>query len=81
MTTTTDSIHGHDLIHYVAEHQPTESALIAHFMAQYGDTLRFHTCSQQNITIEELLTFLKKRKKIVEHGGVLQVNAERLCQH
>jgi len=48
---------------------------------RYGDNPRFHTCSAQDMTLDELLTFLISRGKVAEIDGYLQTAREQICGH
>lgn len=76
-----ESIHGHDVLHMIhnAPQALTREALKAEVAARFGPDARFHTCSAGGFTLDELLTFLLARKKIVERDGRLSVLMENVC--
>lgn len=77
----TASVHGHEILNHLGQQPMAEHTLIAWANAQWGETVRFHTCSQQGLTLSELLDFLRRRQKVVEENGVLTVNLSRVCNH
>jgi probable metal-binding protein len=84
--TDSNSIHGHDVIHLV--HQAAQAAspftrqtLAAEISRRFGDGVRFHTCSAEGMTLDQLLAFLLMRGKVVERAGVLTVNIAEVCGH
>ncbi len=70
-------IHAHTLLNLLKETPLTREDLANHF----DESTRFHTCKLNDLSLDELLTFLLKRQKIVEHQGRLAVNVERVCNH
>jgi len=77
-----NSVHGHTVINLVKA-QPgyfSQDSLIQAVKAEHGDA-RFHTCSQQDLTLEQLIAFLLDRKKLLEQGGKLSINDARICNH
>ena len=61
-----ESIHGHDVMHMIADAK---------------STARFHTCSAENMTALELVDFLTERGKIEGGESAMQVDASKICQH
>jgi probable metal-binding protein len=80
--TSATSIHGHDIMHLLIQAHPamTIRELRAHVQNTHGDHARFHTCSSQGMTLDELLTFLKNRGKITQQGECLIADPARMCQ-
>jgi probable metal-binding protein len=55
---------------------------LAHVVrATFGENARFHTCSAESLTLDQLLIFLISRKKVVEREGCLQVVLANVCGH
>ncbi len=78
---TVDSIHGHDVINFIEENHVSANQVISHFEENYGEEIRFHTCSQTGLTIRDLLNFLISKDKVSEVYGYLSVNFVNVCQH
>ena len=49
--------------------------------AEFGSEVCFHTCSQQGLSLNELLEFLLSKRKIVEVETGLTANPDRMCNH
>lgn len=76
------SVHGHTVINLVKA-QPghfTRQTLLDTVQKEHGDAL-FHTCSMQDLTLEQLLDFLISKKKLVLEDGKLVPNEARICNH
>lgn len=77
------SIHGHAVMHLMLESGATytESTLLAAIAQRFGADARFHTCSAENLTAEELIEFLAARGKFVPAGDGFRLPPDQLCQH
>ncbi len=77
------SIHGHEIIHLIHGAQPplTRSGLDAEVRARFGPGARFHTCSAQAMTLDQLLLFLIARGKVVEIDGQLRAEMAEVCEN
>jgi probable metal-binding protein len=78
-----ESIHGHEVMEMIltAETPYSRAALQQAVMNRFGASARFHTCSAQEMTLDELLLFLECRGKVVEVGGILKTNRGEICDH
>jgi probable metal-binding protein len=76
-------IHGHEVIALMADTPGafTRESLAAAIVERFGADARFHTCSADNMTAPELISFLEQRGKFMPVGEGFQVNPERVCQH
>lgn len=52
----------------------TEESLLAAMRNTFGDDATYYSCSQSDMTAEQLLTFLKSKGKFVEVEGGFIVN-------
>ena len=78
-----ESVHGHEVMRMIASAQApySKKRLAEDVAAQFGQNARFHTCSAQSMTLEELLYFLGQRGKLTEVDGLLHVAREDICNH
>ncbi len=78
-----DSIHGHEVMHMMMESGAayTVASLREAIEARFGPTTRFHTCSAENMTAEELVAFLAARGKFVPVGEGFTTGPDRMCSH
>ncbi|BAX54534.1 DUF2492 family protein [Photobacterium damselae subsp. piscicida] len=79
----TESIHGHEVLHKLLDENKhyTPASLMAEIEAEYGADVRFHTCSQQDLTLQQLLDFLLAKGKIMLVDEELTANPARMCHH
>lgn len=78
-----NQIHAHNVLNMLlaAETPYTLVSLKHAVFAEYGEDVRFHTCSQDDLTLDALLTFLLDRRKVVQDGELITANPERMCNH
>jgi probable metal-binding protein len=58
----------------------TRDAIARAMRAAFGEDVRFHTCSSQGLSVEELLAFLEARGKIrTERDGFLRPVPANIC--
>jgi probable metal-binding protein len=76
-----ESIHGHEVLRMVMTAQPPVGceALRSEIAARYGNDARFHTCSTDDLSIDELLAFLLARGKLSIVDGGLVACREEIC--
>ena len=79
--TTTENIHGHEILRLVSQTHPplTRVALLQAAENRFGVAARFCTCSAADMTLPELLEFLLSRGKLVERDGCLYADLDRMC--
>lgn len=76
------SIHGHEVLHMMHNHTYSEASLIQAIKDKFGNDARFHTCSAQGMSAEELVTFLKdKRKFMPVNEESFTVDSDKICNH
>ena len=78
-----ESIHGHDVIDMIqqAGRAFSRSELVAAIGEKFGVGARFHTCSAEGLTADDLVEFLSIRGKFVSTDGALAIDASKVCQH
>ena len=76
------SIHGHDVMRKMIESGKvySEESLRTSVAEWFGATARFHTCSAENMTIDELIAFLAERSKFTTEDGGFRVNEAEICE-
>jgi probable metal-binding protein len=76
------SFHGHELIRLIAAAESPVPEEQLHDLARlhFGDSPSFHTCSRQNLSLDELLAFLFEKGKLRRDDDGVAVVRERICQ-
>lgn len=77
------SIHGHEVMRMMMESATphTPESLEAAIQARFGADARFHTCSAENMTARELVSFLAQRGKFTAHERGFTLRAGSMCDH
>lgn len=77
------SIHGHEVLAMMAENSyHSDAELLAAIEQKFGQTARFHTCSQDDMSAEQLIEFLKAKGKFMPTNDAgFTVDTSRICNH
>ena len=77
------SVHGHEVLHFMLENEGgfSKESLREAIIARFGADTRFHTCSAEEMTAEQLIEFLSAKEKFVETGSGFNTQAEKICNH
>ncbi|AZL85979.1 MULTISPECIES: YecH family metal-binding protein [Aliivibrio] len=76
-------IHGHSVLNILlnSEVPLPRAELELMVITEFGSDVCFHTCSQQELTLNELLNFLLSKKKVIETNDGLIADPDRMCNH
>jgi probable metal-binding protein len=77
------SIHGHEVMKKMLESKDpfTAESLEKAIRGWFGPDARFHTCSAENMTAAELVSFLSARNKFVGSAAGFGMRRENICDH
>jgi probable metal-binding protein len=80
---TPTQIHGHEVIALMQQSGVTynRSTLIEAILRRFGLEARFHTCSAEDMSADELVDLLAVKGKFMGTPEAFTVNPERLCRH
>ena len=75
--------HGHEVIKMMLDSglQYTKQSLRAAIHEKFGESARFYTCAAENMTADELITFLAERGKFIDLGEQFSFNSQKMCDH
>jgi probable metal-binding protein len=78
-----NQIHGHEVMEMMLASGKTytRESLIADILGKFGTEARFHTCSAENMTAEQLVAFLDDKGKLLPRDGGFQTSQDVMCQH
>ncbi len=76
-----NSIHGHDVMDLLRDNTLTLAELQQEVTRRFGESALFHTCSQRELTLTQLMTFLISKEKVVEEEAGLTLNQAKVCHH
>lgn len=79
----TDSIHGHEVIEMMmaSGQDYTKESLEQAIIARFGEQSRFHTCSAENMTPQEMVVFLESRGKFLHSAKGFNIDPKKVCDH
>jgi len=77
----TESIHGHEVMRKMIDSGETytQDTLRTAIDEWFGGRARFHTCSTENMTADELIAFLAERRKFYSDETGFRVNEDEIC--
>ena len=78
-----ESIHGHEVMRMMVESgmQFTRQSLQEAITEKFGVEARFHTCSAEQMTADELIDFLEQRGKFIGAENSFTTDKEKICNH
>lgn len=78
-----DSVHGHAVMEFMLEHGGsfTRESLAQAVVAHFGADTRFHTCSAEGMSAEQLIDLLAAKGKFIETDDGFNTHPGRICKH
>jgi len=76
-------IHGHEVMQMMLAKGKafTRETLCSAIAEEFGEEARFYTCSNEEMTADELVTFLKERGKFIEKDSGFNTSPDKICNH
>lgn len=77
------NIHGHEVMHMMVNSQQgfTHASLLEAIHSKFGPETRFFTCSAENMTASELISFLEQKGKFHPVEGGFSTAPQKICSH
>ena len=77
------SIHGHKVIEMMlkSNREYNLAELLEEIHLAFGTNAFFHTCSNSNMTAEELVSFLREKGKFIDTENGFKINRDLICHH
>lgn len=78
-----EATHGHEVIEMIVQSGKayTRDTLRADIVGRFGAEARFYTCAAENLTADELITFLEASGKFRDAGNGFTIDQEQVCNH
>lgn len=77
-----NSIHGHEVLNMMHNNNYSEESLLNALNNKFGVDAKFHTCSKQNMSAQELINFLKLKGKFkATEQTQFTVDSTKICNH
>ena len=77
------TFHGHEVIQMVSTsgESYTRASLRAAIVERFGKDATFYSCSESDMSPDEMIDFLKARGKFIEGDDEFAFNHEGACNH
>ena len=76
-----EQIHAHSVLHMMEGNNYTEASLIEAIKETFGEDQTFYACSAENMSIDELIIFLKNQGKFMPADSGFTVDISKVCDH
>ena len=78
-----ESVHGHELINLIAQANKPLTIEEIKEMAQtkIGNDIRYYTCSDSSMDLDEMINFLLVREKLIRKNEGYMINFGNVCDH
>ena len=76
-----EQVHAHEVLHMMEGNKYTEASLIEAIKERFGENQTFYACSAENMSIDELIIFLKNKGKFMPSDSGFTVDITKVCNH
>lgn len=76
-----EQIHAHEVLRMMEGNSYTELSLKEAIINRFGKGQRFYTCSAENMDVDNLIIFLKKKGKFMPADEGFTVDMTKVCNH
>lgn len=76
-----EQLHAHEIFHMMEGNSYTELSLREAIIQKFGERQRFFTCSADNMDVDTLIEFLKRKGKFISANGGFTVDMIKVCNH
>lgn len=74
-----EQLHAHEVLHMMEGNSYSEASLKEAIILKFGKHQRFYTCSAENMDVDELIEFLKKKGKFMPASNGFTVDMTKVC--
>ena len=76
-----EQLHAHEVLHMMEGNSYTELSLREAIIQKFGEQQLFFTCSADNMDVDTLIEFLKRKGKFIPANGGFTVDMTKVCNH
>lgn len=76
-----EQLHAHEVLFMMEGNSYSEASLRAAIIDKFGESQRFYTCSAENMSVDELIVFLKQKGKFMPADDGFTVDTTKVCSH
>lgn len=76
-----EQLHAHEVLHMMEGNSYSESTLRDAIINKFGKDQLFYACSADNMNVDELIEFLKAKRKFMSADDGFTVDTSKVCNH
>lgn len=76
-----EQLHAHEVLHMMEGNSYDEAALREAIINKFGEEQRFYACSAENMDVDTLIGFLKRKGKFKPMNDGFTVDITKVCYH
>ncbi len=76
-----EQLHAHEVLRMMEGHSYSEASLRKAVIDRFGEHQHFYACSADDMDVDELIEFLKKKGKFMPVGDEFTVDMSKVCNH
>ncbi|ERI81581.1 putative metal-binding protein [Bacteroides pyogenes F0041] len=74
-----EQLHAHEVLRMMEGNSYSEASLKEAIIKKFGISRHFYTCSAENMNIDELIEFLKRKGKFMPLNDGFTVDLNKVC--
>lgn len=76
-----EQLHAHEVLHMMEGNSYSESSLREAIIQRFGKEQCFYACSAENMDVDTLIGFLKRKGKFMPVNDGFTVDISKVCDH
>ncbi len=76
-----EQLHAHEVLHMMEGNSYDEATLREAIINKFGEEQRFYACSAENMDVDTLIGFLKRKGKFKPMNDGFTVDITKVCDH
>lgn len=76
-----EPLHAHEVLHMMEGNSYSEASLRQAIVERFGESQLFYACSAQDMDVDALIEFLKRKGKFMPTEDGFTVDRSRVCDH
>jgi probable metal-binding protein len=76
-----EQMHAHEVLHMMEGNSYSEKTLREAIINKFGEQQHFYACSAEDMDVDELIVFLKRKGKFMPSDDGFTVDITKVCDH
>lgn len=76
-----EQLHAHEVLFMMEGNSYTEASLREAIIQRFGEQQHFYTCSAEDMDVDALIAFLKRKGKFTPTDEGFTVDMNKVCKH